>query len=673
VTSRLSRYFGDPTYDARHMRAPRHPLALVIGLIACFIAPSAALAADPSTAASQADQVLVRYRADTTRAERGNVARNLGLDVLRTSADERNQVVLGRGVSAATVRRLLSEDPNVQAVAPNYQRELADEFTDEQYFGLEWGLHNTGQSLNGTHPQTGIADVDIDGLEALRITTGNPNLVVAVIDDGVDFSHPDLAARAWTNPGEVPGNGLDDDGNGFPDDVHGWDFCNNNASVHDANQDGHGTHVAGTIAASRNGNGIVGIAPGIQIMALKFIDNDGCGFDSMAVDAIDYAASFGIPIINASWGDAHRSLPLESAIADSGALFVAAAGNQNRNLDTSTYNFYPAESPLANILSVAAIDQRGNRASFSNYGASTVDIAAPGTNILSSYPGGFAWSDGTSMAAPHVTGIAALGLSVAPGLSTAGLKARILARGVTLSGVVGKTLTGRLVNAKRVADAVGPTALPVDRHGINVGSTVGSSLSTTLVWPAATDNASGVSSYVVRRRVGSGSWTILASALTTRSFKVSLPFNTATQFGIAGRDGVGNVGAQAVSPTVTAVLLQDGTSLAKYSGTWSLVSASSASNGKLHASTRAGASVEFKTTARAISIVGRKGPNNGKAKIYVDGAYVQTIDFYRSSTQSKVVVFNKSWPTNGLHSVKLVVVGTSGRPRVEVDAFPILR
>jgi subtilisin family serine protease len=653
------------------MSAPRHPLVLVVAVVACIVAPGVAAAADTSP---NADQVLVRYRADTTPSQRANVAQDLGLDVIHTSADGRNQVVIGRGESAATVRRLLGEDPRVEAVSPNYRRELADEFTDEQYFGSEWGLHNTGQSLNGTHPETGVADVDIDGLEALRITTGSPNVIVAVVDDGVDFSHPDLAGRAWTNPGEIPGNGIDDDGNGFRDDIHGWDFCHNDATLHDGNEDGHGTHVTGTIAASLNGSGVVGVAPGIQIMALKFINNTkNCGFDSMAIDAIDYAASFGVPIINASWGGVTRDLALESAIADTGALFVAAAGNQHLNLDSSSYNFYPAESPVANILSVAAIDMDGDRASFSNYGASTVDIAAPGTNILSSYPGGYAWSDGTSMAAPHVSGVAALGLSVAPSLTTTGLKSRILTRGVTLAGVVGKTVTGKLVNARLVADAVGPTAFPVDRHGINVGSIVGSSVSTTMIWPPATDNASGVSSYIVRRRVGTGSWTILASALTTRSYKVSLPFNTATQFGIAARDGAGNVGPQAESPAVTAVLLQDGTSLAKYAGTWSRVSASSASNGSLHASTRAGASVEFKTTARAISIVGRKGPNNGKAKIYVDGAYVQTIDLYRSSTQYRVVVFNRSWSTNGLHSVKLVVVGTSGRPRVEVDAFPILR
>jgi subtilisin family serine protease len=659
------------------MRASRYPLAVVVGLIACLVAPSVVWAAEPATSSSEADQVLVRYRADSTTAQRTNIVRNLGLDVVRTSADGRNQVVLGRGVSPATVRRLLDEHPNVEAVSPNYQRELADEFTDEQYFGLEWGLNNTGQSVNGI---SGNADVDMDGLEALRISTGSPSVVVAVIDDGIDFSHPDLVDRIWTNPGEIPGDGIDNDGNGYKDDIHGWDFCHNDATLHDGAEDGHGTHVAGTIAASRNGSGVVGVAPGIKVMALKFIRNGGCGFDSMAVEAIDYAASFGVPIINASWGDTHRGLALEAAIADSGALFVAAAGNDGLNLDSGTNNFYPAESPVANILSVAAIDQKGNRASYSNYGASTVDIAAPGSNILSTYPtvSGcpspcFAFFNGTSMAAPHVTGVAALGLSVAPSLSTAALKSRILTRGVTLPGVVGKTVTGRLVNAMRVADAVGPTALPVDRHGINVGSIIGSSVSTTMAWPPATDQHSGVSSYVVRRRVGSGSWTILASALTTRSFKVALPFNTATQFGIAGRDGVGNVGPQAVAPTVNAVLLQDGTSLAKYSGTWSLVSSSSASNGKLHASTRSGASVEFKTTVRAIAVVGRKGPGNGQAKVYVDGAYVQTINLYRSSTQSKVVVFNKSWTSNGVHSVKLVVVGTAGHSRVEVDAFPILR
>ncbi len=195
-------------------------------------------------------------------------------------------------------------------------------------------------------------------------------MVVAVVDDGIDFSHPDLADRAWTNPGESGGgratNGIDDDANGYVDDVHGWDFCNNDNTVHDPGEDWHGTHVSGTIAASLDGAGTLGVAPGIRLMALKFID-DGqeCGTDGMAVDAIDYAASFGVGIINASWGGPEPSAVLDVAIAASGALFVAAAGNDQQNMDgknsdgTPGIRFYPAASTLPNVVSVAAIDQQG--------------------------------------------------------------------------------------------------------------------------------------------------------------------------------------------------------------------------------------------------------------------------------------------------------------------------
>ena len=155
----------------------------------------------------------------------------------------------------------------------------------------------------------GSPDADIDARQALGITTGDPATVVAVIDDGVDFSHPDLAGRAWTNPGESGDgretNGIDDDGNGYIDDVHGWDFCHDDNTVHDPDQDFHGTHVAGTIAASLNGVGVVGVAPNVSIMALKFISDDmpkDCGLDSQAIAAIAYAKSFGVHIANASWG-----------------------------------------------------------------------------------------------------------------------------------------------------------------------------------------------------------------------------------------------------------------------------------------------------------------------------------------------------------------------------------
>ncbi len=386
---------------------------LVTACLLASVAPSGVAAADPTAPPPIADQLVVRYRTGTTAAERRAITRDLGLTQVHASVDGRTQVVLAAGQSPATIRRQLGADPRVLAVAPNFRRELADEITDEDGFAFEWGLHNTGQLLDGERRQTGIADIDIDGLEALRITHGSADVIVAVIDDGVDLSHPDLDDRIWTNPGEAGAlatNGVDDDGNGFIDDVHGWDFCNNDNTVHDAGEDFHGTHVAGTIAASLNGTGVVGVAPGVTILPVKFIDNSvACGTDQMAMDAIDYAASFGVPIINASWGGPDRSIPLELAIGDSGALFVAAAGNAGWNLEaaptsTKKNRFYPAGATLANILSVAAVDQRGALASFSNYGSVSVDIGAPGTNILSSYPGGYAWIAGTSMAAPHVAG-----------------------------------------------------------------------------------------------------------------------------------------------------------------------------------------------------------------------------------------------------------------------------
>ncbi|HET9666138.1 MAG TPA: S8 family peptidase [Desertimonas sp.] len=663
------------------MRASHQSILVTVALAASLIIPTGVTAADSTAPPSSADEVVVRYRADATLAQRRAVPRDLGLDVVSTSKNGRTQVVVGHGLSTATVRRRLDADPRVLAVAPNHRRELAADPTSEPGFPSQWGLHNTGQHLEGTEAKTGIADIDIDGLEALRITQGDPSIVVAIIDDGVDFSHPDLVGAAWTNPGEIAGNGLDDDGNGFPDDIHGWDFCNGNASVHDAGQDAHGTHVAGTIGASPNGSGVVGVAPAIQIMAVKFIDDSGdCGTDGMAIEAIDYAASFDVPIINASWGGSQDSNPLENAIAESNALFVAASGNAGRNIDSGTYNFYPAEFPLANVLSVAAIDQRGSLARFSNYGATTVDVSAPGTNILSSWPAEpgcspcWAWSAGTSMAAPHVSGVAALYAGTVTGSVTPTLlKSMVLTRANALAPTVGKTVSGRLVSAWRAADMAGPTAQAISSHRITAGTIIGSTVGTTLSWPPATDDHSGVPSYVVRRRIGSGAWTVLAGTVTSRSFNVSMAFGTPTQFAVSGRDGAGNVGTQAVSPAVTATLYQERTSLARYSGRWTNTSSSTASHSNLRTSTQAGAWVEFKRDARSIAIVGRQGPTSGKAKVYVDGVFAATIDLYRSTSRSRVVLFSRAWSTPGLHTVKLFVSGTPGRPRVDIDAFGVLR
>jgi subtilisin family serine protease len=664
--------------------------ALVLGLaVVAALFPAGTAAAEPPTTEA-ADEVVVRYRADTPRAERGRIAREHGLTPVRTSRDGRTQVVVAKGRSPATARRELKNDPRVLAVSDNHRRELTDDITEEPWFSELWGLHNSGQRLSGERTQTGISDIDIDGLEAIRITRGDDDVVVAVVDDGIDFSHPDLASRAWTNPGEAgakAANGIDDDGNGFVDDVHGWDFCNDDNTVSDLDEDFHGTHVAGTIAASLNGTGIVGVAPGIKVMAVKFIDDSGtCGADDMAIAAIDYAASFDAPIINASWGGPDPSSVLDAAIQESGALLVAAAGNGNRSTGVAIDidkpggpRFYPANSTLPNVVTVAAIDQRGQLASFSNYGKISVDLAAPGTNILSSIPSEpdcdpcWAWVAGTSMAAPHVSGVAALVLSVLGSTPTpTALRARVLSTGQPLASTVGKTSTGRLVNALRAIDTVGPVARPIDRHGINIGTIVGSSVSTTMTWPAATDALSGVKDYAIKRSIN-GTWTTLQTGLTARTYKRTMAFKAQTRFQLLARDVAGNYGAGAIGPIVTAHLAQDTTAAARYTGTWSNVSLSTASGRRLHRSTRANSTVTFTTSARAIAIVARRGPLNGKAKVYVDGVYKSTIDTYRSSYQSRVVVFNTSWATAATHSVKVVVLATSRRPRIDIDAFAFLR
>ena len=228
-------------------------------------------------------EVIVKFQENVGPGERANVRSQVGLekrqnlDLIKAEADK----VEGRSVEDAV--RALERRPEVEYAQPNFTYHPAD-FADEPRFGELWGLNNTGQ--NG-----GTPNIDINALEASAVTQGDPNLVVAVIDSGVDFSHPDLSGRRWVNPGESGDgketNGIDDDGNGFVDDVNGADFFNNDGNPLDDN--GHGTHVSGTIAASVNAQGVVGVAPNVQIMALKILNASGSGFSSDAIEAIGYA------------------------------------------------------------------------------------------------------------------------------------------------------------------------------------------------------------------------------------------------------------------------------------------------------------------------------------------------------------------------------------------------
>lgn len=314
-------------------------------------------------------------------------------------------------------------------------------------------------SLWGLHGAAGI------GAPTAWDHSAGVGIVVAVLDTGVDRTHPDLAANMWTNPGEIPSNGIDDDGNGYVDDVHGWDFYDEDNDPDDG--DGHGTHVSGTIAAVGNNNlGVIGVAYEARIMALRFIGPLG-GYTSDAVSAIYYAIDHGVRISNNSWGGYGFSTSLYNAINDArtaGMLFVAAAGNDN--LDTDVTPHYPSSYTLSNIISVGSISSSGARSSFSNYGNTSVDLFAPGSNIISTTPSSSYRSyNGTSMASPHVAGVAAQALSLAPGLSVTALRDAIL-NSTTLSGTYfGLCVSsGRLSAATAVLSVQAHTPTPTPSH-----------------------------------------------------------------------------------------------------------------------------------------------------------------------------------------------------------------
>jgi subtilisin family serine protease len=294
---------------------------------------------------------------------------------------------------------------DVEFAEPDYILSVNAVPNDPRYAdGSQWALNNTGQ-------RGGVSDADMDAPEAWEFQSSATNIIVAVVDSGVRYTHEDLAANMWRNPGEVAGNGRDDDGNGYIDDVHGIDAARGSGAPFDEN--GHGTHVAGIIAAvGNNGRGGVGVAWGAQIMALKFLDATGNGYMSDAIDAIDYARRKGAKVVNASFAGPEYSIAFREALLrarSAGVILVAAAGNETTNNDLVPG--YPASYAIDNVVTVAATTRNDALGSFSNFGAQSVHLAAPGESIYSTYflgDNSYVEMGGTSMAAPQVAGAVAL-------------------------------------------------------------------------------------------------------------------------------------------------------------------------------------------------------------------------------------------------------------------------
>ena len=381
---------------------------------------------------------------------------------------------LFRGLAAALCAAMMAGSAALPAYAAGPSRESVP-YADS-YASYQWAFLNTGE-LRLVPSHTAAVDAAITGSPALSADgtvrsleeidmnivpawkkydakSGKRQVIVALIDTGVDITHPELSGSIWTNTGEIPGDGIDNDGNGYIDDVYGWNFYDNNVQVFTGADDNHGTHSAGTIAAARNGIGTVGICDPayVKIMVIKTLGtSSGVGTVSNVVKAIRYAQANGASICNLSFGTMKYSEELYQAIKDSEMLFIVAAGNgdaSGNGYSIDEQPMYPASFELDNIISVANLRFDGQLDRASNYGVRSVDLAAPGNYILSTITGNdYAYMSGTSMAAPMVTGTAAMLYSCDASLSLMDVRNRILQSARPIESLSGKVATGGMLDA----------------------------------------------------------------------------------------------------------------------------------------------------------------------------------------------------------------------------------
>jgi subtilisin family serine protease len=377
----------------------------------------------------KADEVLVKFKPYTAQSTASAVMSTLHVQpVKHYKMVDVHLAKTPPGRNVAEIIKQLKKNPSVQYAEPNYIW-YADAIPNDPDFGLLWGLHNTGQT-------GGTDDADIDAPEAWEVHTGSSDVIIAVIDTGVDYEHVDLMGNMWINPGEIPGDDTDNDGNGYIDDIHGINSITGSGDpMDDAAEVYHGTHCAGTIAAQgNNGTGITGVTWSSKIMALKFLNENGSGGSDDAIECIEYMVNMkdtygvNVKVSSNSWGGGGNSAALKDAInlaKESDIIFIAAAGNSSSDNDLLPH--YPANYDCLNVVSVAASDHNDQFASFSCYGYNTVDVAAPGVDIWSTKRGDdYQYLGGTSMATPHVAGLCGLISSQFPNMPYLEVKERVL-------------------------------------------------------------------------------------------------------------------------------------------------------------------------------------------------------------------------------------------------------
>ena len=411
------------------------------------------------------NEVIVKFKSGITEQAKmvaintvsGSIKEKIVTPSMLKSASPDGIMVLNVTESVPNAIKKLKLLGEVEYAEPNYIY-TTQAVSNDTYFtnGNLWGMYGDAST-----PANQYGSQAAEAWAAGHV--GTNTVYVGIIDEGYMYAHTDLAANAGKNPGEIAGNGIDDDGNGYKDDVYGWDFAGNNSSVYDGTADDHGTHVAGTIGGvGGNGAGVAGVCWNVKLIGCKFLGATG-GTTANAIKAIDYFVdlktrhNLNLVAINNSWGGGGFSQALSDAIGRANAaniIFVAAAGNGGSDQigdNNETTPNYPSNYTQANIIAVAAITSTGALASYSNYGVTSVDIGAPGSSVYSTIPktgnkSGYGSMSGTSMATPHVTGACALYASTHPGATMSQIINAIYTSGVATTSLNGKCVTGKRLN-----------------------------------------------------------------------------------------------------------------------------------------------------------------------------------------------------------------------------------